>query len=60
MTQQQPLHEDEARQITGEMAVIEHLVQIFHSDQAVRTVTPYCLRSEAVFNRIRSASRHTM
>jgi hypothetical protein len=55
MAQQQPLHEDEARQIIGETAVIDHLVQTFHSDQVARPAAPYCLSSEAVFNRIRSA-----
>jgi hypothetical protein len=56
MARQQSLREDEARQIAEEMAVIDHLVQTFHSDPSARAATPYCLRSDAVFNRIRSAS----
>lgn len=55
MAQQHSLRDDEARQITEETAVIDHLVQIFPFDQAARTAIPYILRSEAVFNRIRSS-----
>jgi hypothetical protein len=59
MVQQHSLREDEARQIAEETAVIDHLVRIFPFDQAARTAAPYILCSEAVFNRIRSASNST-
>ncbi len=58
MAQQQSLREDEARQISEETAVIEHLVHIFHPDRLARTA-PYCLCSKPVFERIRRADSRT-
>jgi len=57
MAQEQSLREDEARQIAAETAMIDHLVHIFPFDQAAMTASPYILRSEDVFNRIRGARR---